>query len=109
MACPETQYRPINFQQNDSWAKKFSTGQTTYTGIYLEFVGQPDFRLIKKGERMQHHQDKQTYVNNQHDSKVRLLESRIRELEFAVQKLLKTVYGVEPKYKFVLMNEGEKE
>ena len=50
MARPETQYRPINFQQNDSWAKKFSTGQTTYTGIYLEFIGQPDFRLIKKGE-----------------------------------------------------------
>ena len=65
---------------------------------------------------MQHHQDKQVSINNLHDSKVRLLErqsekqdDRIRELEFAVQKLLKTVYGVEAKYKFVLMNEGEKE
>ena len=65
---------------------------------------------------MQHYEDKQMSVNNQHDSKVRLLErrcekqeDRIRELEFAVQKLLKTVYGIEPKYKFVLMNEGEKE
>ena len=65
---------------------------------------------------MQHYEDKQMSVNNLHDSKVRLLErrcekqdDRIRELEFAVQKLLKTVYGIEPKYKFVLMNEGEKE
>jgi len=65
---------------------------------------------------MQNYQDKQVSINNLHDSKVRLLErqsekqeDRIRELEFAVQKLLKTVYGTEPKYKFVLMNEGEKE
>jgi len=57
----------------------------------------------------QHHQDKQIYVNDLHDTQVRLLkrqnekqDDRIRELEFAVQKLLKTVYGTEPKYKFVL-------
>ena len=65
---------------------------------------------------MQHYEDKQMSVNNLHDSKVRLLErrcekqdDRIRELEFAVQKLLKTVYGIEPKYKFVLINEGRTE
>ena len=68
---------------------------------------------------MQHYQDKQVSINDQHDSKVRALESRcekqddrIKELELAVTKLLKTVYGkhyIVPKYKFVLMNEGEKE
>ena len=68
---------------------------------------------------MQHYEDKQMSVNNLHDSKVRLLErrcekqdDRIRELELAVTKLLKTVYGkhyIVPQYKFVLMNEGEKE
>tara|TARA_R110002020_G_scaffold122026_9_gene277262 strand:+ start:1060 stop:1275 length:216 start_codon:yes stop_codon:yes gene_type:complete len=63
----------------------------------------------------QHYEDKQASTNDQLRAKVRLLESgsvkqdeRIRELEFAVQKLLKTVFGIEPKYKFVLMNEGEK-
>ena len=68
---------------------------------------------------MQNYQDKQTYVNDLHGTKVRVLErrcekqdDRIRELELAVTKLLKTVYGkhyIVPKYKFVLMNEGEKE
>ena len=65
---------------------------------------------------MQHYQDKQMSTNNQHQAELRVLkirgdkqDDRIRELEFAVQKLLKTVYGIEPKYKFVLMNEGEKE
>ena len=65
---------------------------------------------------MQHYEDKQMSTNNQHQAELRVLkirgdkqDDRIRELEFAVQKLLKTVYGIEPKYKFVLMNEGEKE
>ena len=64
----------------------------------------------------QHYQDKQISTNNELRAKVRLMEigaakqdDRIRELEFAVQKLLKTVFGIEPKYKFVLMNEGEKD
>ena len=65
---------------------------------------------------MQHYQDKQMSTNNQHQAELRVLkirgdkqDDRIRELEFAVQKLLKTVYGIEPKYKFVLMNEGRTE
>ena len=55
-------------------------------------------------------------TNNQHQAELRVLkirgdkqDDRIRELEFALQKLLKTVYGTEPKYKFVLMNEGRTE
>ena len=65
---------------------------------------------------MQHYEDKQMSTNNQHQAELRVLkirgdkqDDRIRELEFAVQKLLKTVYGIEPKYKFVLMNEGRTE
>ena len=65
---------------------------------------------------MQHYQDKQMSTNNQHQAELRVLkirgdkqDDRIRELEFALQKLLKTVYGTEPKYKFVLMNEGRTE
>ena len=55
-------------------------------------------------------------TNNQHQAELRVLkirgdkqDDRIRELEFAVQKLLKTVYGIEPKYKFVIINEGTTE
>ena len=62
-----------------------------------------------------HYEDKQMSTNNQHQAELRLLkirgdkqDDRITELEFAVQKLLKTVFGIEPKYKFVVMNEGEK-
>ena len=66
-----------------------------------------------------HYQDKQMSTNNQHQAELRLLkiwgdkqDERIRELEFAVQKLLKTVFGIMPKYKFVVINEtfvdGEK-
>ena len=65
---------------------------------------------------MQNYQDKQVSTNNQlqaqlrsQDRELKSNEDRIRELEFAVQKLLKTVFGVVPKYKFVLMNEGETE
>ena len=82
MARPETQYRPINFQQNDSWAKKFSTGQTTYTGIYLEFIGQPDFRLIKKGEIMK------LEMESKHKSEHQELIEELRLIKEILQKIL---------------------